>query len=276
LSGAIWITDAPFRETEIAIELARIEGVLGIKTEPAALYAFAEACGGNILSLARVSTQMAENEDDFENGKADGAHDALELLPVAAGPLGSNISASRDRLLARLRELGIAATTVPYPAHKSVEEGKALRGPMAGQFTKNLLLKDKKNTLFLVVAGEDQNINLRTLHTAIGAQGRLGFAAAAQMLISLGVAPGALTPFALINDPEAVVRVVLDAALLDAAQLNFHPLVNTESTGVHPDDLLKFIRATGREPIMLSMAERSDACRLNELNRPGFSGDWVG
>lgn len=160
-------------------------------------------------------------------------------------------SDSRGRLFGRLHELGVDTSTVPYPAHQSVEEGKALRGNMTGRFTKNLLLRDKQNTLFLVVAGEDRAINLRTLHTRIGARGRLGFASALQMQASLGVMPGALTPFALINDPEFMVQVVLDSALLDAEQLNFHPLVNTESTGIHPADLLKFIRALGHEPIML-------------------------
>jgi Ala-tRNA(Pro) deacylase len=82
----------------------------------------------------------------------------------------------RERLLRRLDELGIAATMVPYPAHRTVEEGKALRGRMAGTFTKNLLLKDKKGRLFLVAAHEDRVIDLKTLHSRIGASGRVGFA----------------------------------------------------------------------------------------------------
>ena len=85
------------------------------------------------------------------------------------------MNAALDKLLARFAKLGIAAPTVPYPAHQTVEEGKALRGDMAGTFTKNLLLKDKKGRLFLVVAHEDGNVDLKTLHTRIGASGRLGF-----------------------------------------------------------------------------------------------------
>lgn len=79
----------------------------------------------------------------------------------------------------------------------------------------------------------------------------LGFASATQMHALLGVAPGALTPFALINDDDAVVRVLVDATLLGADQVNFHPLINTESTGIRPDDLLTFIRTTGCELIIL-------------------------
>ena len=82
----------------------------------------------------------------------------------------------RDRLLARLLDLGIDAPVVPYPAHASIEEGKRLRGALPGAFTKNLLLKDKKGRLFFVTAFEDTDVDLKTLHTRIGAQGRLGFA----------------------------------------------------------------------------------------------------
>ena len=159
---------------------------------------------------------------------------------------------ARQRLFERFAALGIDARTVPYPAHRTVEEGKALRGSMPGQFTKNLLLKDKKGRLFLIVADEDQAVDLKTLHTRIGASGRVGFAARDQLREVLGIEPGALTPFALINDGDRRVTPVIDAALLRADQVNFHPLVNTESTGIRPDDLLSFVRACGHEPLIIS------------------------
>jgi Ala-tRNA(Pro) deacylase len=158
----------------------------------------------------------------------------------------------RRRLFERFAALGIEARTVPYPAHRTVEEGKALRGAMAGQFTKNLLLRDKKGRLFLIVANEDRTLDLKSLHTRIGASGRVGFAGAEQMRQILGIEPGALTPFALIHDAERRVTPVIDATLLDAKQVNFHPLVNTESTGVRPDELLAFVRDCGHEPLIIS------------------------
>lgn len=251
--GAAWTTDAPFRETQAAIDAARAEGIFAVEMEAAALYAFAQACGRDVLCFAHVTNQMAQIDGDFAKGEANGAHDALEVLTLSARALTRPSDTPRARLFAQLKKLGIRTTTLPYPAHQSVEEGKALRGQMAGQFTKNLLLRDKKNTLFLVVAGEDRTIDLRTLHISIGAQGRLGFAPAAQMETVLGVTPGALTPFAIVSDPDAQVKVVIDADLLDADQVNFHPLVNTETTGIRPDDLIRFIRASGREPIMLKL-----------------------
>jgi Ala-tRNA(Pro) deacylase len=169
---------------------------------------------------------------------------------------------ARDRLFARLAALGIATTTVAYPAHRTVEEGRALRGEMAGMFTKNLLLRDKKKTLFMVVAEESRAIDLKALGKAIGASGHLSFAAPDLMRQALGVEPGALTPFALINASGNGLRVVLDDVLFRTDQVNFHPLVNTESTGITPDGLLAFLRGCGHEPTIVDLAAlAADASR---------------
>ena len=168
---------------------------------------------------------------------------------------GTTLADARARLFARFAELGIEAPTVPYPVHSTVEEGKALRGQMAGTFTKNLLLKDKKGRVFLFAIHEDQLLDLKTLHMRIGANGRLGFVPAERMTELLGVVPGALTPLGLINDHDGVVTAVIDASLLNANQVNFHPLVNTESTGLRPMDLLAFVRSCGREPMLISFNE---------------------
>jgi purine-nucleoside phosphorylase len=87
--GAAWTTDAPFRETETAIDAARAEGILAVEMEAAALYAFAEARGKAVLCFAHVTNQMAQIEGDFEKGEANGAHDALALLAIAARALTS-------------------------------------------------------------------------------------------------------------------------------------------------------------------------------------------
>lgn len=158
---------------------------------------------------------------------------------------------ARCQLFGRFAELAIDAPTVPYPAHKTVEEGKALRGAMTGTFTKNLLLKDKKSRHFLLSIHEDRNVDLKTLHKRVGARGQLGFASSEKIEEYLGVKPGALTPLGLINDQDCAITAVIDATLLDAEQINFHPLVNTESTGLRPDQLLSFIRSCGREPMIV-------------------------
>ncbi|MEJ2373857.1 MAG: prolyl-tRNA synthetase associated domain-containing protein [Pseudolabrys sp.] len=161
-------------------------------------------------------------------------------------------SASRQQqLITFLRSLGIAVDPVAYPAHSTVEEGRALRGDMRGTFTKNLLLRDKKGRLFLVVAEETCLIDLRTLHGKIGASGRLGFASPDTVRAILAVEPGALTPLALMFDENCKAAVVLDGSLMREEQLNFHPLVNTQSVGLSPAELVRYIDATGHAYVVV-------------------------
>ncbi|EKE17580.1 MAG: YbaK/prolyl-tRNA synthetase associated region [uncultured bacterium] len=156
-----------------------------------------------------------------------------------------------QRLFARLEGLGIDVDVLSYPAHVTVEEGKVLRGDMAGTFTKNLLLKDKKGKLFLLSIHEDRMIDLKSLSSLIGGKGHLSFVAGERMQELLGVVPGALTPMGLINDSDALITAVVDASLMTSAQLNFHPLVNTESMGISPAGLVSFVRSCGREPLIV-------------------------
>ena len=82
--GASWTTDAPFRETEMAIERARAHGILAVEMEAAALYAFARARGNPVLCLAHVTNQMAVNTGDFEKGEAAGAQASLQVVAAVA------------------------------------------------------------------------------------------------------------------------------------------------------------------------------------------------
>src|SRR5271167_1146432 len=139
---------------------------------------------------------------------------------------------SPDELFACLDSLGVAHRTVSHPPVFTVEEARALRGQVAGGHTKNLFLRDKKGALFLVVAPEDAAIELKSLHRLLGASGRFSFGSAELMRETLGVEPGAVTPFAVINDNAGQVTVILDAAMMAHETLNFHPLVNTGTTTI--------------------------------------------
>lgn len=155
---------------------------------------------------------------------------------------------SPDQLFAYLDSLGIAHQTVQHAPVFSVDEARTLRGTIAGGHTKNLFLRDKKGALFLVVAPEDAVIELKSLHRRLGASGRFSFASAELMRETLGVEPGSVTPFAVINDRTGRVTVVLDAAMMMQQTLNFHPLANTGTTTVSREGLLKFLEATGHRP----------------------------
>jgi Ala-tRNA(Pro) deacylase len=133
---------------------------------------------------------------------------------------------------------------------RTVDESRALRGEIPGIHCKNLLFKDKKDVLWLVVCREDRQLDIRALERALGAA-RLSFARPEVLAAALGVIPGAVTPFALINDRERRVRVALDKALLGEEPVNYHPLDNAATTQIQPADLLRFIAACGHVPQML-------------------------
>jgi Ala-tRNA(Pro) deacylase len=157
--------------------------------------------------------------------------------------------ASPDDLLARLHQLGFETETYEHPPLFTVEESKALRGRIPGGHCKSLFLKDKRGQLWLVVALEDTPIELNRLHARLGAA-RLSFGSADLLEEVLGVKPGAVTPFALINDTERRVRVVLDSAMMDYDLLNYHPLSNDRTTTIRSRDLLAFIEACGHNPLI--------------------------
>jgi len=163
-------------------------------------------------------------------------------------PLMAPAPATPDELFAYLDRLGIAHKTVTHRAVFTVEESRDLRGQIAGGHTKNLFLRDKKGAPYLVVASEDAAIELKSLHRRLGASGRFSFGSAELMRELLGVEPGSVTPFAAINDKAGRVTVVLDAAMMSHAVLNFHPLVNTGTTSISREGLVKFLEATGHRP----------------------------
>jgi Ala-tRNA(Pro) deacylase len=156
--------------------------------------------------------------------------------------------ASPEDLFALLDRLGIAHSTVSHPPLFTVEQSQALRGTIPGGHTKNLFLKDKKDALFLVTALEDATIDLKSLHRRLGAGGRFSFGSADLLRETLGVEPGAVTPFGAINDTARRVTVVLDRSLMAHAVVNAHPLVNTMTTSIPRDDLVRFLEVTGHPP----------------------------
>jgi Ala-tRNA(Pro) deacylase len=156
--------------------------------------------------------------------------------------------ATPDQLFAYLDSLGIAHTTVKHPPLFTVEQSRALRGQIPGGHTKNLFLRDKKHALYLVVALEDAEIELKSLHRRLGATGRFSFGSSDLLREVWGVEPGSVSPFGAINDKEGRVTVVLDAAMMEHAILNCHPLINTMTTAIKREDLIKFLESTGHVP----------------------------
>lgn len=158
-------------------------------------------------------------------------------------------------LYERLRALGIGWKTYAHAPVFTVEEAAALYDSQPGGHTKNLFPKDKKDGLWLVVARDTLRIDLNGLAKALGAP-RFSFGAAELLIATLGIEPGSVTPFAVMNDTSGAVRLVLDEGMLALGTLNFHPLRNDRTTALAADDLVKFVRACGHDPAIVEIPER--------------------
>jgi Ala-tRNA(Pro) deacylase len=165
---------------------------------------------------------------------------------------------SRAQLFAFLDALGVAHRTVEHAPVFTVAEGEAIKADLPGGHTKNLFLKDKKGALILISALQSTQIALNQLQKAIHCA-RLSFGSADLLEETLGVTPGSVTAFAIINDPDHRVRFILDKALMEHAVVNFHPLKNDATTAVTSADLLRLVRALGREPEVLDLSAFSAA-----------------
>ena len=160
---------------------------------------------------------------------------------------------TRDDLLAFLDAIGVAQTTYDHPAVFTVSESGKIKEEIPGAHTKNLFLKDARDQLWLVSAEGHAQIDLKRLHTVIGSA-RLSFGNAALMEATLGVAPGSVTAFGLINDTERRVRFVLDRTLAEAELVNFHPLTNTATTTVSGEGFRRFLAALRLKALVVDFA----------------------
>lgn len=152
--------------------------------------------------------------------------------------------ATRAELFALFDRLGIVHHTLDHRPVFTVEDGADIKAAMPGGHTKNLFLKDKDGAFFLVCALGQTQVRLNQLHKTLGCA-RLSFGSEEHLLDLLGVTPGSVTLFALINDPARKVTLVLDEALLAAEPINFHPLKNDATTAISQADLAAFIRNWG-------------------------------
>jgi Ala-tRNA(Pro) deacylase len=155
-----------------------------------------------------------------------------------------------EGLLARLAALGIEARTVTHPPVFTVAESQALRPELPGGHVKNLFLKPAKGEgpYLLAVLEEERRVSVNALGRALGVP-RVAFAEAPALLAQLGVEPGSVTPFGMVNAAPGAVRVVFDRALMEEFEwVNVHPLTNTMTTAIRPADLLRFLRHLGHEP----------------------------
>ncbi len=167
------------------------------------------------------------------------------------------MSATPAQLFTKLDQLGIEHSTIEHKPLFTVEDGRDLWHTLPGLHCKNLFIKDKKDKIWLVVMPGDKRADLNRLEKRLGAA-RFSFGKPELLLEVLGMTPGSVTPFALINDEQKRVTVVFDNEMMQSEKVNFHPLHNAASTTIKTPDLLKFAKALGYEPIIENCGADSD------------------
>jgi Ala-tRNA(Pro) deacylase len=160
------------------------------------------------------------------------------------------LTATRADLFALLDRLDVAYTTVAHPRFYTVEEGLPWHDRIPGMHCKNLFLKNKKGQIWLVVLPCAKRADLGALERLLGS-GRLSFGKPALLAEVLGIEPGSVTPFAVMNDTARRVTVVLDSAMMQADRVNYHPLLNDASTTLTPAGLMRFLTHLGYAPILV-------------------------
>jgi Ala-tRNA(Pro) deacylase len=161
-------------------------------------------------------------------------------------------------MLVRLEALGIRTRTHRHPPVFTVEEALEHTHHLEGGHTKNLFLEDRKGGLWLVTCLDAQVVKVNALARLLQAP-RFSFASAERLREVLGVEPGSVTPFALVNDTGRRVTPVWDTKMLAHELLNFHPLENTATTTIASADLRRFAQATGHRPVEIDLDATHEA-----------------
>jgi len=160
---------------------------------------------------------------------------------------------ARAALFEKLSALGISHTTHEHKAVFTVEESAEIKVNLPGGHTKNLFLKDKNGIFFLICALGDTQIPVNKLHRSFECK-RLSFGKPEPLLELLGVTPGSVTFFAIMNDTENQVKLVLDKALFDHDIVNFHPMENTATTAIASEALITFAKAVDHDPVIIDFS----------------------
>jgi Ala-tRNA(Pro) deacylase len=155
------------------------------------------------------------------------------------------VSPEEAPVVAKLQELGIAFTRHEHPPVATVDEAAAHWSGIDATHCKNLFLRNQKGSRhYLVVLTASKKADLRAVAEQIG-DGKLSFASPERMMTHLGLTPGSVSPFGLINDREHAVRVVLDRDFQNATRLAFHPNINTATFTIAAADFARFLAACG-------------------------------
>lgn len=163
-----------------------------------------------------------------------------------------------EALFTILESWDIKTVTYEHEAVFTVAESSKISPTIPGAHTKNLFLKTKKGdagNYYLVVMLQDKSLDLKLLAEQLG-ETKLSFASDRRLMDKLGLTPGSVTPFGVINANPQEVRVILDGDMMAYELLNYHPLTNTMTTTIKNADLVKFLEKAGHTPKVMNLPKR--------------------
>lgn len=149
-----------------------------------------------------------------------------------------------QNLLDFMTNSGVLYELHTHPAIFTVEEACQIDLHIPGTHTRNLFLRDHRETMFLVTLRHNTRIDLKKLSALLGA-GRLSFGSPNRLWTYLGVKPGSVTPLSILNDTDKKVKLILEQDMMDAERINFHPLDNTMTIGMAPSQLMTILEEQG-------------------------------
>ena len=164
-----------------------------------------------------------------------------------------DLPTSPEKLMAKLDDLSIGYQLYHHEAVFTVEESNKVDADISGTHCRNLFLRDKKKKNYLLVLQNATDVDMKQLPDAIGSD-RLSFGSSDRLWQYLGVRPGSVCPFSIINDTEHNVKILLDKSMMETKIVNYHPLLNTMTIGLTPTDLIKFIESTGHEAHIVDLS----------------------
>lgn len=146
-------------------------------------------------------------------------------------------------IYAVLDDLSIVYTRYDHPAVFTVKEAESFHKTLPGGQSKNLFLRGDNKVRYLVVMDAFKRLDIKALSATLGT--KLHFASPEELQARLGLTPGSVSPFGLINDTEKGIRVILDLHLMTSEKMHFHPNINTATLEISTNDFMKFLAHQG-------------------------------
>ena len=177
-----------------------------------------------------------------------------KTVDEALDKTGNDLPTPPDALLNTLKKMNISYDLHHHEAVYTVAQSQKVDANIPGTHCRNLFLRDRKKKNYLLVLPINVEIDLKKLPDALNSH-RLSFGSDDRLWEYLGVRSGSVCPFCIVNDTENQVEIFLEKSMMAQEKVNYHPMLNTMTVSLKPDDLLKFIESTGHKAHIIDLSE---------------------